>query len=57
MLLYEVNTLQINCHRRFSDRDPDLAQIRSQWDLALRKAVSDLPPVDLARRPPDTAGK
>src|SRR5438270_11435855 len=50
ILLYPADSLAIQCHRRFSDRDPDLTQIRLEWEEALRKAVSDLPPVELGKR-------
>ena len=30
-LVYEVDTFKINYHRRFTDRDPDLAQVR-KWN-------------------------
>lgn len=58
ILLYPADSLAIQCHRRFSDRDPDLAHIRLEWDQALRKAVSDLPPVELTKRDgADATGK
>ena len=57
LLLYETDSLEITCHRRFTDRDPNLVQVRLQWDQALRKAVLDLPPVDLSQVCADPSGK
>src|SRR2546423_4356018 len=54
LLMYERDSLRITKKRRFSDRDPDLAQIRQQWEMALRKAVADLPGIDLEKRPEAT---
>jgi putative proteasome-type protease len=50
ILTYERDTMRITKKRRFDDRDPDLAVIRQQWELALRKAVADLPAIDLAKK-------
>ena len=49
VVAYEKDSLAISRKRRFSDRDPDLLQVRQQWESALRKAVSDLPPIDLGK--------
>ena len=32
-------------HRRFPERDPDLAAIHDQWERALQQAVQALPPI------------
>ena len=49
LLAYARDSLAITQKRRFSDRDPDLTQVRQQWESALRKAVADLPLVDLGK--------
>lgn len=43
LLVYAADDLKITRQRRFVDKDPDFAQIRTQWEQALRKAVSELP--------------
>ena len=45
LLLYRNDELNFGRHRRFPERDPDLAAIHDQWELALQNAVQDLPPV------------
>ena len=45
LLVYAADDLKITRQRRFIDKDSDFAQIHSQWEQALRKAVSELPPV------------
>lgn len=46
MVLYESGELEINCRRRFTSTDPDLREIHTQWELALRRGVSQLPKID-----------
>jgi putative proteasome-type protease len=50
LLVYHRDELRISRQRRFGNKDEDLMAIQSQWELALRKAVQELPPVrfDLA---------
>jgi putative proteasome-type protease len=57
LMIYEIDAFKVSCYRRLSDRDPDLMQIRMQWDQSLRKAVAELPPVDLSRCGPGPASK
>lgn len=45
MLLYENNSLQVTHHRRLVATDPDLKEIHTRWEQSLRRAVSELPPV------------
>ncbi len=45
LLVYADGDLDILRQRRFSEKDPDLREIRTQWEQALRKGVHDLPPV------------
>jgi putative proteasome-type protease len=44
--------LSINLQRRYNDSDPDLVKMHSQWELSLRKAVTDLPDVDFSKSEP-----
>jgi putative proteasome-type protease len=50
LLVYVRDELHISRQRRFAAKDEDLLAIQTQWELALRKAVQELPPVrfDLA---------
>jgi putative proteasome-type protease len=57
LLVYERDTLKISRRRRFGERDPDLLQIRQQWEGALRKAVGDLAPVNMNGGAAETTGK
>ena len=56
LLLYGTDELQVCRHRRFSGSDPDLMQIRSRWEQALRQGVQELPAVrvepDCPENPP-----
>ncbi len=51
LLVYERDELQVARHRRFAERDPDLAAIHHQWEQALRQAVQALPPVRFGDEP------
>lgn len=45
LMVYPTGTLALNQHRRFADKDPDLQEIHSRWERALRAAVQDLPEI------------
>jgi putative proteasome-type protease len=45
LLLYAADELRISRHRRFDAQDPDLREIRAQWEQALRKGVLELPEI------------
>ena len=45
LMVYARDELRVVRHRRFPERDPDLAAIHDQWEQALRGAVQALPPV------------
>lgn len=45
LVVYAQDELQVLRHRRFSERDPDLAAIHDQWELALQQAVQALPAI------------
>ncbi len=43
LMVYGKDDLQITKHRRFLEDDSDLRNIHMLWELALRKAVQELP--------------
>jgi putative proteasome-type protease len=48
LLVYAADEFTISRYRRFEAQDPDLRDIRSQWEQALRKAVLELPEIHFA---------
>lgn len=46
IVLYRANELEVTRRRRMTEKDPDFQDIHQQWELALRKAVTELRPVD-----------
>ena len=49
LVVYGWDELCISRYRRFRDSDPDLREIHTQWEQALRKGVMELPPVDFSQ--------
>jgi len=47
LLIYPSGELVFDRYRRFSDKDPDLLDIHSRWERALRSAVQDLPTISV----------
>jgi putative proteasome-type protease len=45
LLVYARDELRVSRYRRFHDRDPELGEIRSRWEEALRRSVLELPEV------------
>jgi putative proteasome-type protease len=45
ILLYQKDSLDFGRYRRFAADDPELALIHARWELALRRAVEELPNV------------
>ncbi|MBY0526173.1 MAG: hypothetical protein K2R98_22455 [Gemmataceae bacterium] len=45
LVLYVRDDLAIHRRRRFGTDDPDLQEIRHQWEQTLRKAVQELPAI------------
>ncbi len=45
LVVYPADELRLSRYRRFRADDPDLVEIRAQWEMALRKAVQALPEV------------
>ena len=45
LFVYKNDELDILRQRRFAAKDPDLLQIRTQWEQTLRKGVTELPPI------------
>jgi len=46
LVLYEKDALEITKRRRLTSADPDLRDIHMQWELALRRGVTELPEID-----------
>jgi len=46
LALYGKDELELHRRRRMTAADPDLRGIHAQWELALRRSVTDLPPID-----------
>lgn len=49
LLVYRAGEFEILHHRRLSAADPDLKEIHLHWEQSLRKAVAELPPIQLDR--------
>jgi putative proteasome-type protease len=47
LVVYRAGSLRLDRHRRFTAKDPDLREIHTQWEHALRKAVQELPEIRL----------
>ncbi len=45
LLVYSRDELHLSRYRHFDDQDPDLRDIRTRWEHALRKGVLELPEV------------
>jgi putative proteasome-type protease len=45
MVAYRAGELRITRRRRFHAQDPDLLDVHSRWENALRKAVQELPEI------------
>ena len=45
LFVYKNDELDILRQRRFNDKDPDLREIRTQWEQTLRKGVTELPAI------------
>ena len=48
LLVYANDDFSVRRYRRFDATDPDLVEIRADWEQALRKAIAELPQVDFA---------
>jgi len=47
MAVYETDKLSLTRVRRFNKDDEDFQRVQSQWDASLRRAVQDLPNLNL----------
>jgi putative proteasome-type protease len=45
LLIYHAGDFSLKRHRRLIASDPDLKEIHLHWEQSLRKAVSELPPI------------
>ena len=48
LLVYAKDSLKLDGYRRFYSTDPDLLAVHKQWEMALRKAVQELPKIDVS---------
>ena len=48
LLVYANDDFTVQRYRRFDASDPDLVEIRADWEQSLRKAISELPQVEFA---------
>lgn len=46
LAVYHRDELDITRFRRLRDKDPDLIEIRTQWELTLRKGAQELPSIE-----------
>jgi putative proteasome-type protease len=45
LLVYHADEMRIRCQRRLTERDPDFQAVHTQWEQALRRAVTELPAI------------
>jgi putative proteasome-type protease len=55
LLVYANGDLAVNRYRRLNATDPDLMEIRSNWERELRHAIGMLPQIDFSGPPQDVA--
>jgi putative proteasome-type protease len=48
LLVYAADDFAVRRYRRFDASDPDLVEIRADWEQALRKAIAELPQVEFS---------
>ena len=53
MIAYDADALEITHRRRFTTQDPDLIDVHTRWEQALRKAVQELPEIHFGGARPD----
>ncbi|MBM4021125.1 MAG: peptidase [Planctomycetes bacterium] len=56
LLIYGNDDFSVRRYRRLEAADPDLMEIRSSWEQALRKAIATLPGVEFAEGPREQQG-
>ena len=56
LLVYGNDEFSVRRYRRLEAADPDLMEIRSSWEQALRKAIATLPRIDFAEGPREQQG-
>lgn len=52
LLVYGNDDLAVRRYRRLESSDPELGEIRSSWEQALRGAIKTLPQIDFSTAPP-----
>jgi len=53
LLVYANDDLAVRRYRRLSATDPDLVEMRSNWERELRRAIGTLPEIDFSAAPLD----
>jgi putative proteasome-type protease len=51
LLLYHRDSLALDCYRKFSAGDAELQSIHGRWEQSLRRAVEDLPDLQMSCAP------
>jgi putative proteasome-type protease len=57
LLLYRRDSLALDCYRKFSAGDAELQSIHGHWEQSLRRAVEDLPDLQLTGAPAPEAAQ
>jgi putative proteasome-type protease len=52
LLVYANDDLAVKRYRRLDASDPDLGDIRSSWEQALRHAIKTVPQINFSATPP-----
>ncbi len=52
LLVYANDDLAVKRYRRLETSDPELGDIRSSWEQALRHAIKTVPQIDFSATPP-----
>ena len=52
LLVYANDDLAVKRYRRLETSDPELGEIRSSWEQALRHAIKTVPQIDFSATPP-----
>lgn len=56
LLLYRKDSLRLDCYRKFTGSDVDLAIIHACWEQSLRRAVEELPEIRFGHCSKEPAG-
>ena len=56
LLVYANDDLSVRRYRRLDAGDPELVEIRANWERALRQAIREVPEIRFAETPADGQG-